>query len=27
LRLGIKLDSFPSRDDLDKMAMKRKDHI
>jgi DNA-directed RNA polymerase subunit alpha len=27
LRLGIKLESFPSRDDLDKMAMKRKDHI
>ena len=27
LRLGIKLDSFPTRDDLDKMAMKRKDHI
>ncbi len=27
LRLGIKLDSFPSRDDLDKMALKRKDHI
>ena len=27
LKLGIKLDSFPSRDDLDKMAIKRKDHI
>jgi DNA-directed RNA polymerase subunit alpha len=27
LRLGIKLESFPSRDDLDKMALKRKDHI
>ncbi len=27
LRLGIKLESFPVRDDLDKMALKRKDHI
>lgn len=27
LKLGIKPDSFPSRDDLDKMALKRKDHI
>jgi len=27
LKLGIKLDAFPSRDDLDKMAIKRKDHI
>jgi DNA-directed RNA polymerase subunit alpha len=27
LKLGIKLDVFPSRDDLDKMAIKRKDHI
>jgi DNA-directed RNA polymerase subunit alpha len=27
LRLGIKLDSFPSREDLDKMTLKRKDHI
>jgi len=27
LKLGIKLDNFPSRDDLDKMAIKRKDHI
>ncbi len=27
LRLGIKLEVFPSRDDLDKMALKRKDHI
>jgi DNA-directed RNA polymerase subunit alpha len=26
LRLGIKLDNFPSRDDLDKMTLKRKDH-
>jgi DNA-directed RNA polymerase subunit alpha len=27
LRLGIKLDSFPLREDLDKMTLKRKDHI
>jgi len=27
LKLGIKLDTFPSRDDLDRMAIKRKDHI
>jgi DNA-directed RNA polymerase subunit alpha len=27
LRLGIKLENFPSRDDLDKMTLKRKDHI
>ncbi|MCX5806828.1 MAG: DNA-directed RNA polymerase subunit alpha [Proteobacteria bacterium] len=27
LRLGIKLESFPSRDELDEMALKRKDHI
>jgi len=27
LRLGLKLDSFPSRDDLDKMVLKKKDHI
>jgi DNA-directed RNA polymerase subunit alpha len=27
LRLGTKLDSFPSRDTLDKMAMKRKDQV
>ncbi len=27
LRLGIKVDNFPSREDLDKIALKRKDHI
>jgi len=27
LRLGTKLDNFPSRDTLDKMAMKRKDQV
>lgn len=27
LRLGIKVDNFPSREDLDKVALKRKDHI
>ncbi len=27
LRLGIKLDNFPPREDLDKMSLKRKDHI
>ena len=27
LRLGLKLDNFPPRDDLDKMALKKKDHI
>ena len=27
LRLGTKLDNFPSRDSLDKMAMKRKDQV
>jgi DNA-directed RNA polymerase subunit alpha len=27
LRLGIKLESFPSREDLDKMTLKRKDHV
>jgi len=27
LRLGIKLDNFPSREELDKMSVKRKDHI
>lgn len=27
LRLGIKLESFPLREDLDKMTLKRKDHI
>ena len=27
LRLGIKLDHFPSRDELDRMAAKRKDHV
>lgn len=27
LRLGLKLDSFPSREDLDKMVLKKKDHI
>ncbi|HOS06374.1 MAG TPA: DNA-directed RNA polymerase subunit alpha [Syntrophorhabdaceae bacterium] len=27
LKLGMTLENFPSRDDLDKMAIKRKDHI
>lgn len=27
LRLGLKLDSFPAREDLDKMVLKKKDHI
>ena len=27
LRLGLKLDSFPTREDLDKMVLKKKDHI
>jgi DNA-directed RNA polymerase subunit alpha len=27
LRLGLKLDSFPPREDLDKMLLKKKDHI
>ncbi|MCX8109647.1 MAG: DNA-directed RNA polymerase subunit alpha [Syntrophorhabdaceae bacterium] len=27
LRLGIKLENFPSREELDKMSVKRKDHI
>jgi len=27
LRLGLKLENFPSREELDKMAVKRKDHI
>ena len=27
LRLGAKVESFPSRDELDKMAMKRKDQV
>jgi DNA-directed RNA polymerase subunit alpha len=27
LRLGLKLDSFPLREDLDKMVLKKKDHI
>ncbi|MEO0248977.1 MAG: DNA-directed RNA polymerase subunit alpha C-terminal domain-containing protein, partial [candidate division WOR-3 bacterium] len=27
LRLGTKLDNFPSRETLDKMAMKRKDQV
>lgn len=27
LRLGIKLENFPSRDELDKMTIKRKDHV
>jgi len=27
LRLGTKIDSFPSREVLDKMAMKRKDQV
>lgn len=27
LRLGLKLDSFPPREDLDKMVLKKKDHI
>jgi len=27
LRLGLKLDSFPQREDLDKMLLKKKDHI
>ncbi len=27
LRLGIKVDNFPSREELDKIALKRKDHI
>jgi DNA-directed RNA polymerase subunit alpha len=27
LRLGIKLDSFPTREDLDRMALKRKDQV
>jgi DNA-directed RNA polymerase subunit alpha len=26
LRLGLKLDSFPAREDLDKMVLKKKDH-
>ena len=27
LRLGIKVENFPSREELDKIALKRKDHI
>jgi DNA-directed RNA polymerase subunit alpha len=27
LRLGIKLESFPPREDLDKMTLKKKDHV
>jgi DNA-directed RNA polymerase subunit alpha len=27
LRLGLKLDNFPPRDDLDKMVLKKKDHM
>jgi hypothetical protein len=27
LRLGLKLDNFPPRDGLDKMVLKKKDHI
>lgn len=27
LRLGVKLENFPPRDELDKIALKRKDHI
>lgn len=27
LRLGIKLETFPARDDLEKMMLKRKDHV
>ena len=27
LKLGVKLDYFPSREELDKMAIKRKDHV
>ncbi len=27
LRLGLKLDSFPSREELDKIVLKKKDHI
>ncbi len=27
LKLGVKLDSFPSREDLDRMALKRKDQV
>jgi len=27
LRLGLKLDSFPAREELDKMVLKKKDHM